>query len=155
MDATFTGLQRFFPCSGYIPSSVYTRSQYRSQQYPTLSTRSHSVPADEGRVPHPRVPSVNGPTYTGVDPALTETPGGLYNIPQQRTSLACHSVDDLDTSTLITHPHPHPNHHQPYRQRNDSQDRCGWYTPPFLHSMTSSVVCFHVTLSHSSPSMLL
>ncbi|XP_050711129.1 uncharacterized protein LOC126995539 isoform X1 [Eriocheir sinensis] len=113
------------PSSGYIPSSVYTRSQYRSQQYPTLSTRSHSVPADEGRVPHPRVPSINGPTYTGVDPALTETPGGLYNIPQQRTSLACHSVDDLDTSTLITHPHPHPNHHQPYRQRNDSQDRYG------------------------------
>ncbi|XP_045129674.1 FERM domain-containing protein 4A-like isoform X2 [Portunus trituberculatus] len=113
------------PNSGYIPSSVYTRSQYRSQQYPTLSTRSQSVPADEGRIPHPRIATLNGPAYTGVDPALTETPGGLYNIPQQRTSLACHSVDDLDTSTLITHTHPHPNHHHPYRQRNDSQDRYG------------------------------
>lgn len=125
LSATSGKVQHNFLCSGYIPSSVYTRSQYRSQQYPTLSTRSQSVPADEGRIPHPRITSINGPAYSGVDPALTETPGGLYNIPQQRTSLACHSVDDLDTSTLITHTHPHPNHHQPYRQRNDSQDRCG------------------------------
>ncbi|XP_071519240.1 uncharacterized protein [Panulirus ornatus] len=110
------------PHSGYIPSSVYTRSQYRSQQYPTLSTRSQSVPADEGRVPHPR--TTNG-TYPVPDPGIIETPGGLYNIPQQRTSLACHSVDDLDTSTLITNTSQHHNHHQPYRQRNDSQDRYG------------------------------
>ncbi|XP_042230584.1 streptococcal hemagglutinin-like isoform X2 [Homarus americanus] len=110
------------PHSGYIPSSVYTRSQYRSQQYPTLSTRSQSVPADEGRVPHPR--TTNG-TYPVPDPGIVETPGGLYNIPQQRTSLACHSVDDLDTTTLINNTPQHHNHHQPYRQRNDSQDRYG------------------------------
>ncbi|XP_069165685.1 FERM domain-containing protein 4B isoform X4 [Procambarus clarkii] len=110
------------PHSGYIPSSVYTRSQYRSQQYPTLSTRSQSVPADEGRVPHPR--TTNG-TYPVPEPDIIETPGGLYNIPQQRTSLACHSVDDLDTSTLINNTPQHHNHHQPYRQRTDSQDRYG------------------------------
>ncbi|XP_069946253.1 FERM domain-containing protein 4A isoform X1 [Cherax quadricarinatus] len=110
------------PHSGYIPSSVYTRSQYRSQQYPTLSTRSQSVPADEGRIPHPRTTSG---TYGAPDPGIVETPGGLYNIPQQRTSLACHSVDDLDTSTLINNTPQHHNHHQPYRQRNDSQDRYG------------------------------
>lgn len=118
--------------SGYIPSSVYTRSQYRSQQYPTLSTRSQSVPADEGRVPHPR--TTNG-AYPVPDPGivLAETPGGLYNIPQQRTSLACHSLDDLGTPTHISNNNNnnipqqshHNHHHQPYRPRNDSQDRCG------------------------------
>lgn len=112
------------PHSGYIPSSVYTRSQYRSQQYPTLSTRSQSVPADEGRISHPRVS--NGATYPVPDASIVETPGGLYNIPQQRTSLACHSLDDLDTPTLVNNtPQHHNHHHQPYRQRNDSQDRYG------------------------------
>ncbi|XP_063608539.1 FERM domain-containing protein 4A-like isoform X4 [Penaeus indicus] len=121
------------PHSGYIPSSVYTRSQYRSQQYPTLSTRSQSVPADEGRVPHPR--TTNG-AYPVPDPGivLAETPGGLYNIPQQRTSLACHSLDDLGTPTHISNNNNnnntpqqshHNHHHQPYRPRNDSQDRYG------------------------------
>lgn len=127
--------------SGYIPSSVYTRSQYRSQQYPTLSTRSHSVPADESRGA-PRGGGSSSGGYSG--PAgqqgvYTEAPGGLYNIPHQRTSLACHSVDDLDTSsssssphintntiTSTTHSHHHPHiHQQHHRPRTDSQDRCG------------------------------
>ncbi|KAK7070656.1 FERM domain-containing protein 4A, partial [Halocaridina rubra] len=115
------------PHSGYIPSSVYTRSQYRSQNYPTLSTRSQSVPADEGRVSHPRVS--NGAYPGPPDASLVETPGGLYNIPQQRTSLACQSLDDLDTPTSLHNTPPqhlsNNHHHQPYRQRNDSQDRYG------------------------------
>ncbi|CAL4071441.1 unnamed protein product, partial [Meganyctiphanes norvegica] len=136
------------PNSGYIPSNAaYARSQYRVQQYPTLSTRSHSVPADENRVPHQRSNSSSG-TPISYTEATGETPGGLYNIPQQRTSLACHSLDDLDapplSATITTTPsiaspanhihyqqnnqpvhHHHLHHHQPFRPRNDSQDRYG------------------------------
>ena len=74
--------------------------------FPTVSTRGQSVPGDS--LQHQR--SFNG---------------GLYNLPQQRTSLASHSLDDLDTSTSATPPnlqssltpsstssnHVTPNHH--------------------------------------------
>ncbi|KAB7507009.1 FERM domain-containing protein 4B, partial [Armadillidium nasatum] len=130
------------PSSGYIPSVVYTRNQYRTQHYPTLSTRGQSVPCES--LEHQR-------SFTG----------GLYNLPHQRTSLASHSLDDLDTSTpnnspivnpvknpslvhLPPHPHTinyqytphhhhfkhhhhHPNHHPARRPRNsnESSDRFG------------------------------
>ncbi|RXG68243.1 FERM domain-containing protein 4A [Armadillidium vulgare] len=132
------------PSSGYIPSVVYTRNQYRTQHYPTLSTRGQSVPCES--LEHQR-------SFTG----------GLYNLPHQRTSIASHSLDDLDTSTpnnspivnpvknpslvhLPPHPHTinyqytphhhhfkhhhhHPNHHPARRPRNsnESSDRCESY----------------------------
>ena len=89
---------------------MYTRSQYRSQHYQTLATRCQSVPGDESRDSlsdlqtqhHCRSSSAGGPRQsthcdhstpgTGVD-----NMGGLYNIPQQRTSMASYSLDDLDT----------------------------------------------------------
>ncbi|XP_043232582.1 FERM domain-containing protein 4A-like isoform X2 [Amphibalanus amphitrite] len=52
---------------GYIPSSVYTRSSYRSKQYPTLSQRDTPPP------PPPR-------EYW--------SPGGQYSVPQRRTGPA-------------------------------------------------------------------
>ncbi|XP_076030690.1 uncharacterized protein LOC143018952 isoform X2 [Oratosquilla oratoria] len=128
------------PHSGYIPSSVFTRSQYRTQQYPTLSTRSQSVPADEARLIHNRNATTNG-TTTGVinnmeggDSAVMDTTGGLYNIPRQRTSLACQSLDDLDAAATAapsppvpttTPHHPHYHHHQHYRHRAENHDRYG------------------------------
>ncbi|XP_037074808.1 FERM domain-containing protein 4A-like [Pollicipes pollicipes] len=77
---------------GYIPSSVYTRSSYRSKQYPTLSQRDTPPPP-----PPPR-------EYW--------SPGGMYSVPQRRTAPAAAaaataalpspmhhlSVDELDGS---------------------------------------------------------
>ena len=134
------------PPSGYIPSSVYTRSQYRTQHFPTLSTgpalaasnaasRSHSVPADEARRPqhpqHPQHPPCTPPSGAGPN-ALTTTPTGLYNIPHQRTSLVCQSLDDLGPPSSTTppssqapptaspHPHTPHRHHRP----DTGPDRC-------------------------------
>ena len=120
--------------SGYIPSSVYLRSSYRTKQYPTLSTiapsgnttRTLSVVgagqahADVGLPLNPveitlagardrsaTLPSPYRNKYE-VPNVQIDSPVGLYNCPQQRTSQAFSSMDDLDA--LATN-HHHPVHH--------------------------------------------
>ena len=120
--------------NGYIPSSVYLRSSYRTKQYPTLSTvapignttRTLSVvgagqahadvglplsPADIA-LPGARDRSATLPSpYRNkyeVPNVQIDSPVGLYNCPQQRTSQAFSSMDDLDA--LATN-HHHPVHH--------------------------------------------
>ncbi|ROT69927.1 putative FERM domain-containing protein 4A-like isoform X5 [Penaeus vannamei] len=87
------------PHSGYIPSSVYTRSQYRSQQYPTLSTRSQSVPADEGRVPHPR--TTNG-AYPVPDPGIV-----LLKHPEVSTTYPNNALPLLVIVWMTWEPNPY------------------------------------------------
>lgn len=125
--------------SGYIPSSVYLRSSYRTKQYPTLSTiapignttRTLSIVgagqahADVGLPLSPveltlagsrdrsaTLPSPYRNKYE-VPNVQIDSPVGLYNCPQQRTSQAFSSMDDLDAlATNHHHPvyHLHPNY---------------------------------------------
>ena len=126
--------------TGYIPSSVYLRSSYRTKQYPTLSSaaagspnstnvaahiarqhhqihslQQHQQQAQMHHHPH-RPQSTSSSNLDMVDAAgrsatlpsspfrnkyeshLTQcdSPVGLYNCPQQRTSQAFSSMDDLD-----------------------------------------------------------
>jgi len=94
--------------SGYIPSSVYLRSSYRAKQYPTLSTggrHTHRVsqyepghnPAQSATLPSPYRNKFE--LNAGCD-----SPVGLYNCPQQRTSQAFSSLDDLDGLAGLTGP---------------------------------------------------
>jgi len=86
---------------GYIPSSVYLRSSYRTKQYPTLSTKQ---PAGPMKAPHwippdhdPRSQTLPGPYKNRFEAnSGCDSPLGLYNCPQQRTSQAFSSLDDLD-----------------------------------------------------------
>ena len=90
------------PGAGYIPSSVYLRSSYRAKQYPTLSTapgrHSHRTSV------HHCEPGTTSHAATLPSPyrnkfelnAGCDSPVGLYNCPQQRTSQAFSSLDDLD-----------------------------------------------------------
>ena len=76
---------------------------------------------------HPRSSSAG--SRPSVDTAVADDVEGLYNIPRQRTSLASHSLDDLDTpspnpstnNSSINNHHNHGIHHR--RQRPDSHDR--------------------------------
>ena len=89
---------------GYIPSSVYLRSSYRAKQYPTLSTG--------GRHSHQHLASHHTSASTLPSPyrnkfelnAGCDSPVGLYNCPQQRTSQAFSSLDDLDGLAGLTAP---------------------------------------------------
>lgn len=85
----------YFFSSGYIQNVVYTRSQYRTQHYPTLSTRGQSVPHESLHYQK----SFNG---------------GLYNLPNQRTSVTSQSIVGLDGSSLVpsssSQIHHHANH---------------------------------------------
>ena len=74
---------------GYIPSSVYTRSSYRSKQYPTLSQRDTPPP------PPPR-------EYW--------SPGGQYSVPQRRTAPAAASASQLQPPPQSA-AQPSPMHH--------------------------------------------
>ena len=121
--------------SGYIPSSVYLRSSYRTKQYPTLSTvasinnttrtlsmvgagQAHAdvglplSPVDMTTLAAARDRSATLPSpYRNkyeVPNVQIDSPVGLYNCPQQRTSQAFSSMDDLDA--LATN-HHHPVHH--------------------------------------------
>jgi hypothetical protein len=95
---------------GYIPSSVYLRSSYRAKQYPTLSTTRQQQQQAPGPVRpvwaqaqqqqsshhhhHHTLPTPYKNRFeanSGCD-----SPVGLYNCPQQRTSQAFSSLDDLD-----------------------------------------------------------
>ena len=98
---------------GYIPSSVYLRSSYRAKQYPTLSTggrHSHRVSGYEPG-PHSHHPASTS-SSTLPSPyrnkfelnAGCDSPVGLYNCPQQRTSQAFSSLDDLDGLAGLTAP---------------------------------------------------
>ena len=120
--------------SGYIPSSVYLRSSYRTKQYQPLSTigpsgnttRTLSIVgagqahADVGLPLNPveitlsgardrsaTLPSPYRNKYE-VPNVQIDSPVGLYNCPQQRTHQAFSSMDDLDA--LATN-HHHPVHH--------------------------------------------
>ena len=95
---------------GYIPSSVYLRSSYRAKQYPTLSTGGrHSH-----RVSHHDLGGHHGQHAASTLPspyrnkfelnAGCDSPVGLYNCPQQRTSQAFSSLDDLDGLAGLTQP---------------------------------------------------
>ena len=94
---------------GHIPSSVYLRSSYRAKQYPTLSTTRQQQPGPvrgvwgQQQQPDPRSPQHHH-HHTLPTPyknrfeanAGCDSPVGLYNCPQQRTSQAFSSLDDLD-----------------------------------------------------------
>ncbi len=102
--------------AGYVPSSVYLRSSYRTKQFPTLSGSSSHPPApllattaEIGGGHHPHPPGAaaaprsatlppSSPFRNKYEGHLTQcdSPVGLYNIPQQRTSQAFSSLDDLD-----------------------------------------------------------
>ena len=96
---------------GYIPSSVYLRSSYRAKQYPTLSTggrHTHRVSHYEpGQHPHGHHSSSTLPSPYRNKYELNagcDSPVGLYNCPQQRTSQAFSSLDDLDGLAAMTGP---------------------------------------------------
>lgn len=96
--------------SGYIPSSVYLRSSYRAKQFPTLSTNSSKTPllatTEKGVDSSGRSATLPTSPFRNKyeDPRLTQcdSPVGLYNIPQQRTSQAFSSLDDIDALTTNT-----------------------------------------------------
>ena len=105
--------------SGYIPSSVYLRSSYRTKQFPTLSSTGGGVAtsnqspvgidANVGLPLSPLERSDRSTTLTAssspyrnkyeVPNLQMDSPVGLYNCPQQRTSQAFSSMDDLDALT--------------------------------------------------------
>ena len=81
---------------------MYLRSSYRTKQYPTLSTRqSGPVKAvwsqEAADHQHHRAQTLPGPFKNRFDAnSGCDSPVGLYNCPQQRTSQAFSSLDDLD-----------------------------------------------------------
>ena len=97
---------------GYIPSSVYLRSSYRAKQYPTLSTtggrHTHRVSHYEPGHAHNHAHSAStlpSPYRNKFElNAGCDSPVGLYNCPQQRTSQAFSSLDDLDGLAGLTAP---------------------------------------------------
>lgn len=111
--------------SGYVPNPLYLRSSYRSRQYPTLTTPAGSSKSFYNliwtrikidilncfkgivRGPSEFSPIVNTANVKTLPSSpyrnkyevpniQTNSPVGLYNIPQQRTSQAFSSMDDLD-----------------------------------------------------------
>jgi len=94
--------------SGYIPSSVYLRSSYRAKQYPTLSTggrHTHRVSQYEPGHHPPQSATLPSPYRNKFElNAGCDSPVGLYNCPQQRTSQAFSSLDDLDGLAGLTGP---------------------------------------------------
>ncbi len=90
---------------GYIPSSVFTKSTYRTKQFPTFAA--HSSPGIDANVGLPLSPPVakTASPYRNkyeVPNLQLDSPVGLYNCPQQRTSQAFSSMDDLDAMTAST-----------------------------------------------------
>ena len=109
--------------TGYIPSSVYLRSSYRTKQYPTL-TNDQGIKHHHMIVPTPDMvlgkgaPSLLMPSSSGSAATSStlptsspyrnkyelnlqcDSPVGLYNIPQQRTSQAFSSLDDIDAMVV-------------------------------------------------------
>ena len=94
--------------SGYVGpnSSIYKSSAYRSKQFPTFAA-SHSpvVAGIDASVGLPLSPPAGSVTAQASSPYRSkyevpnlqlDSPVGLYNCPQQRTSQAFSSMDDLD-----------------------------------------------------------
>merc|ERR1719187_2060817 len=95
--------------SGYIPSSVYLRSSYRAKQYPTLSTGSSKTHTHRHSQfePHSSAHASTLPSPYKNKFELNagcDSPVGLYNCPQQRTSQAFSSLDDLDGLAAMSGP---------------------------------------------------
>ena len=96
---------------GYIPSSVYTKSTYRTKQFPTFAAHNSpgssaaaagsGIDANVGLPLSPPVAKTASPYRNKYEvPNLQlDSPVGLYNCPQQRTSQAFSSMDDLDVMT--------------------------------------------------------
>lgn len=96
------------PALGYTPSSVYqTRTSYRSQQYPTLPTRSPTSPSSVSETEYTeRVINYNlcdnsntvlnlmSPYQNRFESTLDIEGSNLYSVPTQRTSQAFDSQDD-------------------------------------------------------------
>lgn len=77
--------------AGYAPSAVYqTRTAYRRQQYPTLTTSSSG-----GSSPVP----MRTPYKNRFESTLSIEGSNLYSVPTQRTSQAFDSQDDLVANT--------------------------------------------------------
>ena len=94
---------------GYVPSSVYTKSTYRSKQFPTFAAHNSpnavtGIDANVGLPLSPPVAKTASPYRNKYEvPNLQlDSPVGLYNCPQQRTSQAFSSMDDLDAMTGAT-----------------------------------------------------
>lgn len=140
---------------GYIPSSVYLRSSYRAKQYPTLSTG--------GRHQHRAVsqyePGLHASSSTLPSPyknkfelnAGCDSPVGLYNCPQQRTSQAFSSLDDLDgmAAAAAAQPRRESGHsHYPSLERSArKKTRPGMSSTVPAHALLSA-------LTSSSPQQL-
>lgn len=123
-----------FSIGGYIPNAVYqTKSSYRTQQYPTFSTRSHSS-SSRSNSSHSDYDNVhfmtgNNPVFRNkYDASIPMDSRGLYSVAKQQTSQPFPSQDELDA------PPPHPIHHshslhgksQQYRQHQSfKQNRYG------------------------------
>ncbi len=106
--------------AGYLPSSVYLRSSYRSKQFPTLLSnsqgQSHQLPLLKATADtHEISPATSSSSRSATLPSspfrnryeshLTQcdSPVGLYNCPQQRTSQAFSSLDDIDAMISSSH----------------------------------------------------
>ncbi|KAH7937929.1 hypothetical protein HPB49_017751 [Dermacentor silvarum] len=77
--------------SGYAPSNIYqTRTAYRRQQYPTLTS---SGSAGSSPVP------LKSPYRDRFESGVSLEGSNLYSVPTQRTSQAFDSQDDLVTSS--------------------------------------------------------
>ena len=75
---------------GYIPSRIYLRSSYRAKQYPTLSTGNKGQQRlSQYELPHAAAHAATLPSPYKNKFELNagcDSPVGLYNCPQQRTS---------------------------------------------------------------------
>ena len=114
--------------SGYVgPNSLY-KSSYRSKQFPTFANNVHGhSPSSVGLDASVGLP-LSPPPQTSASVSSTaspyrskyevpnlqlDSPVGLYNCPQQRTSQAFSSMDDLDALASKT---SHKVQHQPQQQ---------------------------------------
>ena len=132
--------------SGYIPSSVYLRSSYRAKQYPTLSTgnKTHNHRHSQFE-PHSSAHASTLPSPYKNKFELNagcDSPVGLYNCPQQRTSQAFSSLDDLDGLAAMSAPptRREPGHtHYPSLERSArKKTRAG--PLPSAHTLTGQSV---------------
>lgn len=147
--------------SGYIPSSVYLRSSYRSKQFPTLSTAGGSTAGIDASVGLPLSPtSTTDRSATLPSPYRNkyempnlqlDSPVGLYNCPQQRTSQAFSSMDDLDALTAPTTHHQKPVLPRPQQQQHQQYHKPHAQYPPKSTQSSSPYVPYaqqQKTLNH-------
>ncbi|CAN8018920.1 unnamed protein product [Ixodes persulcatus] len=110
--------------SGYAPSAVYqTRTMYRRQQYPTLTTSSSG-----GSSPVP----MRTPYKNRFESTLSIEGSNLYSVPTQRTSQAFDSQDDLVANAPpgAARPGPGVSAQQPRKQPQAQQAHQGHFRTP-------------------------